>query len=143
MPKLSTAQVQALLGKMSSAAGPVFTAGTNASPAVFTKTAHGLKVGDVIVGSGMTGMTAFNDVLQVATVPTADTVTFNKLSTGAELDGNGTFGGSPVTQKISVAMSPGDLTDILDTLAEMSNAGVQGSVVNRPNESTLKTIFGV
>jgi len=60
----------------------VLTAATAANPAVFTKVAHGLSVGDWVYPSGFTGGTWTNlngQYFIVGTVPTADTFTLTDL----------------------------------------------------------------
>ena len=71
------------------------TGATNATPIVVTATAHGLYTGDWISISGITGNTNANGFFKVTRL-TADTFSLQNYSTGADIAGNGTYGGTPV-----------------------------------------------
>ena len=68
---------------------------TNATPIVCTATAHGLRTNDRISISGITGNTNANGFFKVTRL-TADTFSLQNYSTGADIAGNGAYGGSPV-----------------------------------------------
>ena len=70
------------------------TGATNATPIVVTATAHGLYTGDLISISGITGNTNANGFFKVTRL-TADTFSLQNYSTGADIAGNGAYGGSP------------------------------------------------
>lgn len=83
-----TLKVQSLGNVASAAAGILVTGGTNATPIVATITAgHGLKNGDRIVISGVTGLTAMNGEWELE---------FTAATTAKLLGsvGNGTYGGT-------------------------------------------------
>ena len=71
------------------------TGATNATPIVVTATAHGLYTGDWISISGITGNTNANGFFKVTRL-TADTFSLQNYSTGADIAGNGAYGGTPV-----------------------------------------------
>ena len=68
---------------------------TNATPIVVTATAHGLRTNDRITISGITGNTNANGYFKITRL-TADTFSLQNYSTGADVAGNGAFGGTPV-----------------------------------------------
>jgi hypothetical protein len=85
-----SAKVQSLGNAGSAAAGIVISGATNATPIVLTvNSGHGLKVGDRIAVSGITGNTGANGAWTISAVA-ATTVTLQGSV------GNGTYGGSPV-----------------------------------------------
>ena len=139
---LTVAGIRALLGKLVGESAKTIASATNAPQAVFTVTAgHGYSVGDVIFVSGTTGNTALNGVRVVATVPLSTTFTCTDLFTGADVDGNGTTGGSPIAKRIKCGLTPGDLVDLLASLDKVSSALGPFSDANRAAESSLSTIF--
>lgn len=71
------------------------TGATNATPIVVTATAHGLYTDDLISISGITGNTNANGFFKVTRL-TADTFSLQNYSTGADIAGNGAYGGTPV-----------------------------------------------
>lgn len=68
---------------------------TNATPIVVTAVAHGLVTGDNISISGITGNTNANGYFKITRL-TADTFSLQNYSTGADIAGNGAYGGAPV-----------------------------------------------
>jgi hypothetical protein len=72
------------------------TGASNATPIVVTAAAHGLKTSDWIVISGITGNTNANGFFKITRL-TADTFSLQNYSTGADIVGNGAYGGSPVS----------------------------------------------
>ena len=68
---------------------------TNATPIVVTADAHGLVTGDAISISGITGNTNANGYFKITRL-TADTFSLQNYSTGADIAGNGAYGGTPV-----------------------------------------------
>jgi hypothetical protein len=86
-----SAKVQSLGLAGSAAAGIVITGGTNATPIVATLNAgHGLKNGDRISISGVTGLTGMNGDWTVAAVAATTLALVGSV-------GNGTYGGTAVT----------------------------------------------
>lgn len=71
------------------------TGATNATPIEVTAAAHGLVTGDNVVISGITGNTNANGYFRV-TRTGANTFTLQHYSTGADIAGNGAYGGTPV-----------------------------------------------
>ena len=71
------------------------TGSTNATPIVVTATGHGLVTGDNVRISGITGNTNANGYFKITRL-TADTFSLQNWSTGADIAGNGTHGGTPV-----------------------------------------------
>lgn len=69
------------------------TAATNATPIVITATSHGLSTGQLVSISGVTGNTNANGIRRV-TVTDANTYSLQDPLTGANIAGNGTFGGT-------------------------------------------------
>ena len=90
--------MQRSLGQIGAAVrGIVATGGTNAAPIVATLTAgHGLKNGDRITITGVTGLTAMNGDWTVAAAA-ATTIALEGSV------GNGTFGGTPVIAVRAIA----------------------------------------
>ena len=68
---------------------------TNATPIVVTAVAHGLRTNDRISISGITGNTNANGYFRITRL-TADTFSLQNYSTGADIAGNGAYGGTPV-----------------------------------------------
>lgn len=98
---------------------------TNASPGVFTKTSHGLSVGQEIVVSSLPGTTGIaGRNFYVNSVPTADTFTLKDLW-GAALDttSSGTYTGSGSMARVYEIASPYDVLDLLgeDSTFQMSH----------------------
>lgn len=139
---LTTANIRLLLGKLGAESNVTITAVTNASPAVATLAAHGFSVGDVLVISGTTGLTALNGLRTVATAPSANTFTLNDFVAGTAINGNGTFGGTVLTSRVKVNLVPGDLDDLQAAMAGVSSARGPFSDTQRANESSLSTILG-
>lgn len=77
------------------AATVTITGATNATPIVVTAAAHGLVTGDNISISGITGNTNANGYFRITRL-TADTFSLQNYSTGADIAGNGAYGGTPV-----------------------------------------------
>ena len=77
------------------AATVTITGATNATPIVVTAAAHGLVTGDAISISGITGNTNANGYFRITRL-TADTFSLQNYSTGADIAGNGAYGGTPV-----------------------------------------------
>ena len=94
-PITVTGPIQASTLKAIPAATITITNATNATPIVVTATAHGLQTGDLVSISGITGNTNANGFFKVTRL-TADTFSLQNYSTGADIAGNGTYGGTPV-----------------------------------------------
>ena len=77
------------------AATVTITGATNATPIVVTAAAHGLVTGDNISISGITGNTNANGCFKITRL-SADTFSLQNYSTGADIAGNGAYGGTPV-----------------------------------------------
>lgn len=69
------------------------TAATNANPIVCTSAGHGYKENTVVLLTGATGNTNVNGIRRLANV-TDDTFELMDADTGANIAGNGTFGGT-------------------------------------------------
>ena len=68
-------------------------AATNANPIVCTSAGHGYKENTVVYLTGATGNTNVNGIRRIVSVDT-DTFTLVDATTGANIAGNGTFGGT-------------------------------------------------
>ena len=94
-PLTITGPLQATTVKAIAPATVTITNATNATPIVVTATAHGLVTGDFVTISGITGNTNANGFFKVTRL-TADTFSLQNYSTGADIAGNGAYGGTPV-----------------------------------------------
>lgn len=139
---LQISDIRLLLDKLVAGSNFTISAATNASPAVATYPSGTLSVGDIVVISGTTGMTALNGLRKVATVPSPTTATFTDLVAGTAVNGNGTFGGTVLTSRIYSGVTPGDLADLFAALDKVSCALGPFQDNNRAAESSLQTIFG-
>ena len=95
----------------------VITAMTNASPGLFTKTAHGLSAGqEVYIGAmpGTTGIAGRN--FRINSTPTADTFTLKDLY-GTVLDTTslGTYAGSGTFARVYEIATPWAITDLTNS----------------------------
>lgn len=114
-----SAEIATLKTAVLSGTAPTITGATNATPIVVTATAHGLQTGDRISISGITGNTNANGYFSVTRL-TADTFSLQNYSTGADIAGNGAYGGTPVAV---VGIAQGSRTMVGDgTIAEPSLA---------------------
>ena len=93
--KLSSGPAQATSLKAIAPATITITDATNATPVVVTATAHGLQTGDLVSQSGFTGLTNANGFFSVVRL-SADTYSLKNPTTGADVAGNGAYGGTPV-----------------------------------------------
>lgn len=137
---LKTADIRLLLGKLSVEGAATITAGTNASPAVFTLTAHGWSTGDFLYISGATGLTNANGLRTVVVVD-ANSFTLLDAAAGTAVNGNGTFGGTVLAVRIKSGLFPGDLLDLSAAMDKRSNSLGPFSDVNRAAETALASIF--
>ncbi len=71
------------------------TGASNTTPIVVTATSHGLLTGDAISISGITGNTNANGYFRITRL-SANTFSLQNYSTGADIAGNGAYGGAPV-----------------------------------------------
>jgi len=90
-----TGPLQSSTFRASPAATVTITGATNATPIVVTAVGHGLVTGDAISISGITGNTNANGYFKVTRL-TADTFSLQNYSSGADIAGNGAYGGTPV-----------------------------------------------
>lgn len=82
------------------AAGKSVTGATNATPVVVTVSTHGYANGDVVIIKGITGNTNANGKFVIANV-TTNTFELTNFDTGANIAGNGTFGGTAYALNMS------------------------------------------
>ena len=94
-PITVTGPIQATTLRATAPAAITITGATNATPIVVTAVGHGLVTGDNVSISGITGNTNANGYFKVTRL-TADTFSLQNYSTGADIAGNGAYGGSPV-----------------------------------------------
>ena len=94
-PITVTGPIQATTIRAVAPATVTITNATNATPIVVTAVAHGLVTGDNISISGITGNTNANGYFKITRL-TADTFSLQNYSTGADVAGNGAYGGVPV-----------------------------------------------
>jgi len=94
-PITVTGPIQATTVRAVAPATVTITGATNATPIVVTAVAHGLVTGDAISISGITGNTNANGYFKITRL-TADTFSLQNYSTGADIAGNGAYGGTPV-----------------------------------------------
>ncbi len=142
---LTIGNVRTLLESVVPIAGPTLTAATNASPSVVTFTAvagRPTQVGDVHLISGITGLTALNGLRVVATVPSPTTCTYTDFVAGTAINGNGTFGGSPVCTLAQSALRPGDLVDLIAYLEKLPVRTGFFEDSNRAAEDSIATVTG-
>lgn len=69
----------------------IITAVTNANPAVFTATSHGLSVNDVVVVGGVLGNLAGNQLAKVAGVVDANNFTLKTYASSLAVQGSGAY----------------------------------------------------
>ena len=113
--KLSSGPAQATSLKAIAPATITITGATNATPIVVTAAAHGLVTGDNISISGITGNTNANGYFRITRL-TADTFSLQNYSTGADIAGNGAYGGTPVA-----------VTGIVQANRVMAGAGTEAA----------------
>lgn len=136
---LTNSGIRALLNKLVFGSAKTISAGTNASPAVFTSAAHGYSNGDVVIVGTATGLTNANGV-QVITAVTTNTFELTGFVSGSIVNGNGTFGGTVTAQRVNSGLVPGDLGDLGEALMRTKYSALQD--YNRAGETTIQTIFG-
>lgn len=100
------------------------TAATNATPIVVTSTAHGYSNGDFIAVYGVTGNTNANGYRKVANV-TTNTYELNDPVTGANIAGNGAFGGTAFGVSLEVMEFISDITAAI--VARSGNLGTKST----------------
>lgn len=94
-------------------------ASSSASPAILTKTAHGLQQGDVVVVTGYTTDTELN-TLAVVQFVTVNTFSLKDIGGTAINGASGDTGGS--VQRVGIALKPHDLLNMHRTLTQYSYA---------------------
>lgn len=119
---LSSASVRAWLENLTLGSDIAPTGASNATPAVITKTAHGLVSGDVVWQYGFTTNTACNGVFWVTKI---DANTWNISSSyanflaGTLVAGNGATGAGHA-QRITINLTPHDIENMARTLRSKS-----------------------
>jgi hypothetical protein len=84
------------------------TGATNATPIVITATSHGWANGDWVIIAGITGNTNANGVFKIAN-QAANTFELTDPITGANIAGNGAFGGTAFAMNLSAPQYVSDL----------------------------------
>jgi len=131
MPKLTNAQIRAVLDKATALAATAITGATNATPISVTSTAHGLQTSDKVAVYNVGGNTAANGYFAVTRVD-ANTFTLDGSS------GNGAFTAGGSVKRIRCDLKPNDLYDLLDALSRVRSV----RCIHSPGvEDLLDTIF--
>lgn len=103
---------------------------TLASPGVFTLTAHGLIIGDLVylttTGALPTGLAA-NTIYYVASTPTADTFTLSATSGGSAINTSGSQSGTHTLVFCPYGLGDGSTTFNVPDLAGRVMVGASGS----------------
>lgn len=117
------------------------TAATNATPIVVTATAHGFTNGDAVTIGGVTGNTNANGKFRIANVA-ANTFELTNYDTGANIAGNGAFGGTAYVVNLTATKFRADIdAGLIGAAVTLASKTVTDGVADSA-DVTFSTVSG-